>query len=162
MHFVNWPYNQIYLWHESSPFVRIFEPSIRFKSDLLNYSISRTCFYSQSKFVHSCLDMIGAFISKPYDPDENQTSILLIINKVSLPRMEIQWKVTKKTQNERDTIGVLENTTLPMVYQRTPPSQRLQFSPNPTLGLSLSIYTLLYSFLHILLTQYQCNTENTP
>ena len=66
--------------------------------------------------------MIEAFISKPYDPDENQTSILLIINKVSLPRMEIQWKVTKKTQNERynwcirehhPPNGVLENITLP-------------------------------------------------
>ena len=49
--------------------VRIFEPLIHFKSDLLNYSISRTCFYSQSKLMHSCLDMIGAFISKPFDPN---------------------------------------------------------------------------------------------
>ena len=49
--------------------VRIFEPLIHFKSDLLNYSISRTCFYSYSKLMYSCLDMIEAFISKPYNPN---------------------------------------------------------------------------------------------
>ena len=45
--------------------------------------------------------------------DENQTSILLIITKSHFQGQQSSGRLQRRSQNE-DTIGVLENTTLPI------------------------------------------------